>query len=90
MADTLRAQDCDVVVCLSHMGTFGKKTGVYSDTAMVVRTRGIDVVVGGHTHELRDLRVANMDGDSIPVVQMAKAGIYLGKIVLDLSDKNKK
>lgn len=90
MADTLHALDCDVVVCLSHLGTFGKKTGVYSDTALVVRTRGIDVVIGGHTHELRDLRVANMDGDSIPVVQMEKSGVYLGKIVIDLSGKSKK
>ena len=24
MADTLRAQGCDIVVCLSHMGTYGK------------------------------------------------------------------
>lgn len=90
MADTLHAQKCDVVVCLSHMGTFGKKKGEASDTALVAHTRGIDVVIGGHTHEQRDLRIANLDGDSIPICQMGKSGVYLGKIVLDLGGKNKK
>ena len=91
MADTLRAQDCNVVVCLSHMGTFGKTKKDVCDTAMVAHTRGIDVVVGGHTHKLyKHLRVANLDGDSIPVCQMGKSGANLGKIVLSLGDKNKK
>ena len=91
MADTLRAQKCDIVVCLSHMGTYGKAEEDVCDVAMVKQTRGIDVVIGGHTHKLYDnLRVANLDGDSIPVCQMAKSGAFLGKIVLHLGDKNEK
>ena len=91
MADELRAQGCDIVICLSHMGTCGKVPGDVCDTTMVARTRGIDVVIGGHTHKLYDnLRVANLDGDSIPVRQMAKSGVYLGKVVLSLSDKSTK
>jgi 5'-nucleotidase len=90
MADTLRAQGCDVVVCLSHMGTYGKAPEDVCDVSMVGCTRGIDVVIGGHTHQLYDhLRVANLDGDSIPVCQMSKSGAYLGKIMLFLGDKNK-
>lgn len=88
MADTLRAEKCDIVVCLSHMGTFGKAAEDVCDTALVSHTRGIDAVIGGHTHKLYDnLRVANLDGDSIPVAQMAKSGVYLGKIVLHLNSK---
>ena len=91
MADTLRAQNCDIVVCLSHMGTFGKAPEDVCDTALVSHTRGIDVVIGGHTHQLYDhLRVANLDGDSIPICQMGKSGENLGKIVLFLGDKNEK
>ncbi len=90
MADTLRAQGCDIVVCLSHMGTYGKAPEDVCDVSMVGCTRGIDVVIGGHTHQLYDhLRVANLDGDSIPVAQMSKSGAYLGKIMLFLCDKNK-
>lgn len=91
MADTLRAQDCDVVVCLSHMGTFGKAPEDLCDTTLAAHTRGIDVIIGGHTHKLYDhLRIANLDGDSIPVCQMSKSGAYLGKIMLFLGDKSKK
>lgn len=90
MADTLHAQGCDVVVCLSHLGTCGKDKDALSDTAMVARTHGIDVVIGGHTHKVHDFRIANSEGDSIPVCQMGKSGVCLGKIVLHLSDKNEK
>lgn len=90
MADTLRAQGCDIVVCLSHMGTYGKAPEDACDVSMVGCTRGIDVVIGGHTHQLYEhVRVANLDGDSIPVGQMSKSGAYLGKIMLFLGDKNK-
>lgn len=91
MADTLRQLGCDVVVCLSHMGTYGKAKEDICDVEMVKNTRGIDVVIGGHTHKLYDhLRVANLDGDSVPLCQMSKGGAYLGKIMLYLGDKNKK
>ena len=85
MADTLRSLHCDIVICLSHLGTCGKVAGDVCDTAMVARTHGIDVVIGGHTHRLYDhLRIANLEGDSVPVCQMGKSGAYLGKIVLEL------
>ncbi|MBP5659258.1 MAG: metallophosphatase [Paludibacteraceae bacterium] len=91
MADTLRSQKCDIVVCLSHLGTFGKAEDDICDATVARQTRGIDVFIGGHTHKLYDnLRVANLDGDSIPLCQMGKSGVYLGKIVIDLSDKNEK
>ena len=91
MADTLRAQQCDLVICLSHMGSYGKAPEDVCDVQLAQKTRGIDVIIGGHTHQLYDhLRVANLDGDSIPLCQMGKSGVYLGKIVLDLCDKNKK
>lgn len=91
MADTLRAQNCDVVVCLSHLGTYGKAEEDVCDVSMAKQTRGIDVIISGHTHKLYDnLRVANLDGDSIPICQMGKSGIYLGKIVLFLGDKIEK
>ena len=91
MADTLRAQKSDIVVCLSHMGTYGKAPEDVCDVQLAQRTRGIDVIIGGHTHKLYDnLRVANLDGDSIPVAQMSKSGVLLGKIMLHLGDKIEK
>ena len=90
VVDQVRREGADYVVVLSHLGEEDGETGVTSHS-MVAATRGIDVVVGGHTHMLFDhLRVANLDGDSIPVVQMGKSGVYLGKIVLYLDSKNTK
>ena len=89
--DKLRAEKCDIVVCLSHLGTYGKAAEDVCDVQLVQNTRGIDAVIGGHTHKLYDnLRDPNLDGDSIPVCQMGKSGAYLGKIVLGLGDKNEK
>ena len=91
MTNILRAENCDVVICLSHLGTYGKASEDVCDAGLAAQTRGIDVIVGGHTHKLYDnLRVANLDGDSIPLCQMAKSGAYLGKIVLNLGDKSEK
>jgi 5'-nucleotidase len=89
--DALRAEKCDIVVCLSHLGTYGKAAEDVCDVQLVQNTRGIDAVIGGHTHKLYDnLRIANLDGDSVPVCQMGKAGGFLGKIVLYLGDKIEK
>ena len=91
VTDELHAQHCDVVVCLSHMGTNGKAKEDVCDCGLVHNTRGIDVIIGGHTHEVHvNHYEANLDGDSIPVCQMGKAGVNLGKIMLYLGDKNEK
>jgi len=89
--DLLRAKGCDVVICLSHMGTYAKPGDEVCDVKLAGKTRGIDVIIGGHTHKMYDhLRVANIDGDSIPICQMGKSGVYLGKIMLNLCDKTAK
>jgi 5'-nucleotidase/UDP-sugar diphosphatase len=38
-------EDCDVVVCVSHMGT-------YEEKQLATYVPGIDVIVGGHSHDL--------------------------------------
>jgi len=88
MADSLHALGCDVVICLSHLGTLGKAPEDVCDAGLVSCTRGIDVVIGGHTHKLyTDMRVNNLDGEPVPLCQMSKGGAYLGKIVLNLGNK---
>ena len=80
-----------MVICLSHLGTYGKAPEDVCDAGLARQTRGIDVIIGGHTHKLyENLRVPNLDGDSVVLCQMAKSGAYLGKIVLNLGDKIEK
>lgn len=77
---------CDLVVCLSHMGTFanGDKP---SDTLLAESTRDIDVIIGGHTHKIvANHYVQNLDGDSVLLAQSGKSGARIGKISIEMSE----
>lgn len=86
MADELHKKKCDVVICLSHLGW---NEGGMGDQEMISKTRGIDLVLGGHSHTyFEKLRyVKNLDGKPIPVDQNGKHGIFLGKMKLSLSPR---
>lgn len=76
-------ENCDVVVCLSHLGWKGKP---YSDEELIPNTRNIDVVLGGHSHSyfVKPVFYKNMDGVDVPVQQMGKHAAFIGKMVLKL------
>ena len=84
IADLLRTEEkCDVVICLSHLGWQGE---LYSDIELIENTRGIDVVLGGHSHSYFEAPVyyKNLDGVEIPLQQMGKHAAFVGKMVLTL------
>lgn len=87
MADLLRNEKkCDLVICLSHLGW---NTSGVSDEVMMSRTRGIDLVLGGHSHTFfKDLRyVDNLDGRKVANDQNGKSGIFVGRLVVDMKKK---
>lgn len=74
---------CDLVICLSHQGTKPPYEGDASDMELIQTVNHIDLVIGGHTHEIYDdFRVVNPNKINIPLVQSGKSGIRIGKIVL--------
>lgn len=76
---------CDVVVCLSHQGTHTGTDTQVSDIELAGATRDIDVIIGAHTHKVvENLHIANIDGDSVLLVQEGKSGIYIGKVTIEL------
>lgn len=83
MADLLKKKHCDLVVCISHLGWEEKGMG---DQEVISHTRGIDLVLGGHSHTyFRQLRyVDNLDGKPVPDDQNGKSGIYIGKMKITL------
>ena len=83
-ADLLKKKHCDLVVCISHLGWEEKGMG---DQEVISRTRGIDLVLGGHSHTyFRQLRyVDNLDGKPVADDQNGKSGIYIGKMILTLN-----
>lgn len=87
MADLLRGKEkCDLVVCLSHLGWGLDGT---DDKQMMARTRGIDIVLGGHSHTyLKNLEyVKNLDGHMIGNDQNGKSGIFVGRILVEMKKK---
>lgn len=84
--DELKAQKCDLIICLSHLGW--NIEGV-SDEELIAGTRGLDLVLGGHSHTyLKNLEyVKNLDGKPIGDDQNGKHAIYVGKLVLDMKKK---
>lgn len=84
-ADLLKKKHCDLVVCISHLGWEEKGMG---DQEVISRTRGIDLVLGGHSHTyFRQLRyVDNLDGKPVADDQNGKSGIYIGKMKITLGN----
>ena len=85
MVSLLRGKlHCDLIICISHMGWINKQT--ISDKEIIAQTRGIDLVLGGHSHTyLKELEyVADLDGKLVPVDQNGKHGIFIGKMKLTL------
>lgn len=84
-ADYLKRQrGCDLVICLSHLGADEAKFEP-NDFSLVRRSRNIDVVIGGHSHQLiADTTETNLDGRAVIIAQTGKSGFYLGRIDLVL------
>lgn len=88
MVDVLRTKEgCDVVICLSHLGIRSNQGD--SDEKLVAETRGIDVILGGHSHTFMENPVfyVNADSKSVPVLHSGKSGIFVGEVKLTLTEE---
>ncbi|MDD6516471.1 MAG: metallophosphatase [Prevotella sp.] len=79
MADLLRRKGCQFVICLSHLGW--EESGM-GDQEVISHTRGIDLVLGGHSHTyFKTLRyVNNLDDKPVPDDQNGKSALFVGKL----------
>lgn len=78
----LEKEKCDVIVCLSHLGwRIGNE---YNDERLASETAGIDIILGGHSHDYfeQPLVYKNRDGKDVIMQQMGKNGRHLGHVTL--------
>lgn len=78
LVDKLRNEEgCQFVICLSHLG-YGDRDD--QDLAVIRQTRGIDVVLGGHSHSYFEYTkyVPNADGREIPLDHQGKNARFVG------------
>ncbi|MFN2394442.1 MAG: bifunctional UDP-sugar hydrolase/5'-nucleotidase [Bacteroidales bacterium] len=75
--------DCDLVICLSHLG-FKYDTGKVSDFVIAEKTRYTDIIIGGHTHTLLNppAQIENVSGKIVHIGQTGYAGVRLGRMDL--------
>lgn len=82
-----KEKKCEVIICLSHLGADTTKNEI-NDFEIAHKTRYIDVIIGGHSHSMiTNNTVKNVAGKPIVIAQMAKSGLYLGKVELELEKK---
>ncbi len=84
--DSLEAQNLDKIILLSH-------SGYANDKIIAQQTRGIDVILGGHSHHLlEDIKenknlFYNLDGEPVVITQAGKDGEFFGVLNLEFDDK---
>lgn len=74
--DSVKAQGCDLVVVVSHLG-------FEYDQLLASSVSGIDLIIGGHSHT--DVALPVTVGNTL-IVQAGAFGRYLGKLTLSLTD----
>jgi 2',3'-cyclic-nucleotide 2'-phosphodiesterase (5'-nucleotidase family) len=79
-AALLKAEGCDVVICLSHLG-------FVPDVQGLSLVDGIDIIVGGHSHTVLSAPVV-MNGKII--VQAGEFNRYLGELKVNVNPKGVK
>lgn len=80
--DAARAEGADYVVLLSHVGETPQTMG-FSSYRLVNNTRGIDIVLDGHSHEvIENAKIKNLEGKEITVTQTGTQFANVGKLVI--------
>lgn len=88
MVAQLREENCDLIICLSHLG-YEYATDKVSDRVLARKTKGIDLIIGGHTHTFleKPTQELNLDGKITLINQVGWAGLNLGRVDFDVEKK---
>ncbi len=75
--DSLKANNCSVIICLSHLGSI-------VDQLLASYVPGINLIVGGHDHYLfsQPIEVTNPEGKTTFIVQAGAFYSNIGKLKL--------
>ena len=92
MSRVLKSEEqCDLVICLSHLGYEYKYPQKVSDRTLARATKDIDLIIGGHTHTFLEKPTVEINavGQNVLVNQVGCYGLYLGKIDFYLEPEGK-
>jgi 5'-nucleotidase len=85
-------ENCDIIICLSHLGYRYDGSRKVSDAVLAEQSDNIDLILGGHTHTFLDEPVSfkNLKGNKVLVAQTGFGGIRLGRIDFLIEKKSGK
>jgi 5'-nucleotidase len=85
VADFLRYEkNCDLIIAVTHLGVNPLRSAT-TDIDVAQNTRNIDIIIGGHSHDILENRTEkNLDGRQVIIAQAGRSGFYLGRIDLEL------
>ena len=90
MARILKKENnCDLVICLSHIGfQYKNDPKTVCDIMLAQKTKDIDLIIGGHTHTFLDKPVIekNLDGKDVIINQVGCYGLNLGRLDFYFTD----
>ena len=94
ISNSLRTEEkCDLVICLSHLGyNYKSDPDKVCDIQLAQKTKGIDLIIGGHTHTLlpKPTIKKNSEGKSVLINQCGKSGVYMGRVDFHFDNDGKK
>ena len=87
--DILRNIGCDIIICLSHLGW--KIANEYNDERLATETEGIDIILGGHSHDTFDKPISykNTKGNRVMLNHSGKNGRKIGVINVMAGNRQK-
>lgn len=87
----LQNERCHLIVCLSHLGYQFRNPEFMNDVKFAKQTRGIDIILGGHSHHFLDKPdlVPNLDGKNVLIAQTGHGGVRLGRIDVFFDERNR-
>lgn len=89
--ELLRNEGCDLVIVLSHLGYQPTPTtdeNMIYDGDLVSATRGIDIIIGGHTHTNIEegVYVNDLDGHPVLITQTGGKGSPIGHLKITMKE----
>lgn len=86
--DSARAEGADYVIVVGHLGEYEDTTEVWSTPYIARRTRGIDVFIDGHSHEVTPgLVLKNLDSRDVVITQTGTKLTHVGKLTITTGGK---
>tara|TARA_B100001059_G_scaffold142451_1_gene142400 strand:+ start:1378 stop:2289 length:912 start_codon:yes stop_codon:yes gene_type:complete len=86
-------EKCDLIICLSHLGyKYDNLPNRICDYNLAKKTKGIDLIIGGHTHTFMNepIILKNQISKDVLVNQVGCFGLFLGQIDFYFDQNNQK